>query len=74
MENNIAPMEVSILPQSFGAGNYNVMLISFDFDQTIEKGVIMRIPSIIRLACENEKLVENGNKIVWELLQSHKAP
>ena len=71
---DVTPTEVSILPHKFGAGDHRVILVDFNLDQILERGVKICTPSMRRLICENKKSVENYNQLAWSLLQSNKVP
>ena len=71
---DVMPTEVSILPHKFGAGDHRVILVDFNHDQILERGVKICPLSMRRLICENNKSVENYNQLAWSLLQSNKVP
>ena len=54
---DVTPTEVSILPHKFGVGNHRVILVDFNLDQILERGVKICTPSMRRLICENKKSI-----------------
>ena len=71
---DVTPTEVSILPHKFSAGDHRVILVDFNLDQILERGVKICTPSIRRLIYKNKKSIENYNQLAWALLQSNKVP
>ena len=58
---DVMPIEVSLLSHKFGTGDHRVILVDFNLDQILERGVKICTPLIRRLICENKKSVENYN-------------
>ena len=69
---DVTPSAVSVFPHKFGAGDHRVILVDFDLDQVVQRSVRICTPSMRRLICENEQVVEKYNNVALSLLTSNK--
>ena len=63
---------MSVFLYKFRVGNHRVILVDLNLDQIVQQSTTICTPSMWRLICENENLVETCNNLAMSLLTSNK--